>query len=77
MKTLTKNLKPFHFEYKIDTSGYQYNVNGENMQFSDVPTEILTCWIDARLRHEAREELVDRLKSLGISSCCIWIKEVA
>lgn len=59
-----------YFEYKIDTSG-----NSIGMQFKDVGTEILGCWITAGHRFEAREKLVETLKGLGISSCCIWISE--
>lgn len=72
MKTLTENLMPFHFQYKIDTSG-----NSNNMQFKDVGTQTLSCFIEARLRFEAREILVSKLVDLGIPTFCIWIKEVA
>ena len=63
---------PFHFEYKIDTSG-----NYIGMEFQDVGSQILSCFIDARIRFEAREILVTKLVDLGIPLTCIWIKEVA
>ena len=66
------NKKPFHFEYRIDTSG-----NSNNKQFPDVNTQTLSCFIDADFRFEAREILVEKLVDLGIPTWCIWIKEVA
>ena len=61
-----------YFEYKIDTSG-----NSIGMQFKDVGTEILGCWITAGSRFFAREILVSKLVNLGIPKYCIWIEEVA
>lgn len=69
---MKNNIKSFHFEYKIDTSG-----NSNNLQFQDIGTQILNCFIDARVRFEAREILVAKLVDLGIPVYCIWIKEVA
>ena len=69
---MNNNKKPFHFEYKIDTSG-----NSNGMQFQDVGTQILSCFKDAGFRFEAREILVEKLVDLGIPTWCIWIKEVA
>ena len=68
----TKNQTTFYFEYKIDTSG-----NSNGMQFPDVGTQVLSCFIEAGMRFEAREILVAKLVDLGIPTSCIWIKEVA
>ena len=58
------NKNNYHFQYRINTTG---DVK--------IDTQILTCWISATMKHEAREILVDRLRYLGIPLSCIFIND--